>query len=190
MFALCKFVHICGQNSSLKYYHTVESMTDSPNFIKRQQTKSLVRLVGTKGSRGKASWSSDQRLGLINCYEGVCGSVDETYLVCAWGHTVRPGATVCVHACTSRHYMICSAVTLSHRCLVFRLHLRCRPCQLKTQRIALCRADTFTCSQCCTFAPAGLAVTLLADDGAHRIPWSRPELLFSAAGVWLEGRVF
>lgn len=123
-------------------------------------------------------------------WRSLCGSVGETYLVCACGHTVRPGPTVCVHACTSRHYMICSAVTLSHRCLVFRLHLRCRPCQLKTQRIALRRADTFTCSQCCTFAPAGLAVTLLADDGAHRIPWSRPELLFSAAGVWLEGRVF
>lgn len=68
---LCKFVHICAQNRSLKYYHTVESTTDSTNFMKRQQTKSLVRLVGTKGSRGKASWSSDQRLGLINCYKGV-----------------------------------------------------------------------------------------------------------------------
>lgn len=59
-----------------------------------------------------------------------------------------------------------------------------------TMHGALRCADTFTCSQRYTLAPRGLAVTLLADDGAHCIPSSGPELLFSAGGVWLEGRVF
>lgn len=136
-------------------------------------------------------WSENWRLGWINSYKTIhlAQSVN-IFSLCACGHTVKTEVTVCVCACTAQQYMTCFTVTFSHRCLLFRVHLWCRRCQVKTRCTGLHGADTFTCSQCCTFAPAGLAVTLLADDGAHRIPWSRPELLFSAPGVWLEGRVF
>lgn len=43
--------------------------------------------------------------------------------------------------------------------------------------------DTFACSQHYPLAPAGPAVTPLARDGAHRIPWSGPGLLFAVGAV-------
>lgn len=73
---------------------------------------------------------------------------------------------------------------------LLKVHLQRCPCQQNTWCAALHCADTFARSQRYTSAPAGPAVTLLADDGAHCIPWSEPGLLFSAGKVWLEGRVF
>lgn len=103
----------------------------------------------------------------------------------------KRSATICVHACVSQQYVTCYlTVTFSHRRLLLKVHLRRSLCQQKTWCAALHCADTFTCSQRYTLALAGLAVTLLADDGAHCIPWSGPGLLFSAGRVWLEGRVF
>lgn len=103
-------------------------------------------------------------------------------------HTVKevwPYVCMYVYPSSTWH-----AVTFSHCCLLLKVILRCSPCQQRTWCAALHCADTFTCSQCYTFTPAGLAMTLLADDGAHCIPWSGPEVLFSTGRVWLEGRVF
>lgn len=82
----------------------------------------------------------------------------------------------CGHMCPCTwvqavHDMLFLSVIFSPLLSAVEGRLTMQPCQQQTCCTALrCAADMFTCSQRYTFTPAGLAVTLLADDGAHRIP--------------------